>query len=70
MGQRLAPNFAIAFMFKVESPVLSRGPLLCCRYIDDCLIICSTQEEMNRHTITAACVNLYQRDICYPSLVD
>ncbi|VDO67258.1 unnamed protein product [Heligmosomoides polygyrus] len=33
MGQRLAPTLAIAFMSK---------------YVDDCFIICSTQDEMNR----------------------
>ncbi|VDO49530.1 unnamed protein product [Haemonchus placei] len=47
MGQRLAPVSAIAFMSKIEKPALDRGPVLCCRYIDDCLIICSTQEEVD-----------------------
>ncbi|KAJ1367930.1 hypothetical protein KIN20_028959 [Parelaphostrongylus tenuis] len=32
-------------MSKVEALIPSRGPLLYCRHIDDCLIICSTQEE-------------------------
>ncbi|VDM56067.1 unnamed protein product [Angiostrongylus costaricensis] len=48
MGQRLAPSLAIAFMSKVEAPVIDLGPLLYCRYIDDCLVICSTQEEIER----------------------
>ncbi|EYB88370.1 hypothetical protein Y032_0248g83 [Ancylostoma ceylanicum] len=48
MGQRLAPVLAIAFMAKIESPVLESRPLLYCRYIDDCFIICSTQSEMDR----------------------
>ncbi|XGW13724.1 hypothetical protein V3C99_000216 [Haemonchus contortus] len=47
MGQRLAPVLAIAFMSKIEKPVLDRGPILYYRYIDDCLIICSTQEELD-----------------------
>uniref|UniRef100_A0A7I4Y5W9 Reverse transcriptase domain-containing protein n=1 Tax=Haemonchus contortus TaxID=6289 RepID=A0A7I4Y5W9_HAECO len=47
MGQRLAPVLAIAFMSRIEKPVLDRGPILYYRYIDDCLIICSTQEEMD-----------------------
>ncbi|VDM64669.1 unnamed protein product [Angiostrongylus costaricensis] len=48
MGQRLAPSLAIAFISKVEVPVTDLGPLLYCRYIDDCLVICSTQEEIDR----------------------
>ncbi|VDO76485.1 unnamed protein product [Haemonchus placei] len=47
MGQRLAPVLAIAFMSKIEKSVLDRGPILYYRYIDDCLIICSTQEEVD-----------------------
>ncbi|EYB83018.1 hypothetical protein Y032_0345g3120 [Ancylostoma ceylanicum] len=47
MGQRLAPTLAIAFMSKVENPVLERRPLLYCRYIDDCCIVCPTQAEMD-----------------------
>ncbi|XGW23140.1 hypothetical protein V3C99_005411 [Haemonchus contortus] len=47
MGQRLAPVLAIAYMSKVEEPILDRRPVLYTRYIDDCLIICSTQEEMD-----------------------
>ena len=39
MGQRLAPALAIAYMAKIEAPVLG-GPLLYCRYIDDCFIVC------------------------------
>ncbi|VDP02472.1 unnamed protein product [Heligmosomoides polygyrus] len=39
MGQRLAPVLAVAFMFKVENPVLERQPTLYYRYIDDCFII-------------------------------
>ncbi|VDP27841.1 unnamed protein product [Heligmosomoides polygyrus] len=48
MGQRLAPTLAISFMSKIEAPVLSRLPLLYCRYVDDCFIVCSTQDEMDR----------------------
>ncbi|KAK6748468.1 hypothetical protein RB195_001221 [Necator americanus] len=47
MGQRLAPTLAIAFMSKIEQPILERKPFLYCRYIDDCCIICSTQDEMD-----------------------
>ncbi|VDL82279.1 unnamed protein product [Nippostrongylus brasiliensis] len=47
MGQRLAPVLAIAFMSKIETPVLEREPLLYCRYIDDCFIVCATQNEMD-----------------------
>uniref|UniRef100_A0A0K0CV64 Reverse transcriptase domain-containing protein n=1 Tax=Angiostrongylus cantonensis TaxID=6313 RepID=A0A0K0CV64_ANGCA len=48
MGQRLAPSLAIAFMLKVEAPVTDLGPLLYCRYIDDCFVLCSTQEKMDK----------------------
>uniref|UniRef100_A0A0K0CYL4 Reverse transcriptase domain-containing protein n=1 Tax=Angiostrongylus cantonensis TaxID=6313 RepID=A0A0K0CYL4_ANGCA len=48
MGQRLAPSLAIAYMSKVETPVIDLGPLLYCRYIDDCFVICSTQKEMDK----------------------
>ncbi|KAK6726235.1 hypothetical protein RB195_004512 [Necator americanus] len=47
MGQRLAPTLAVAFMSKVEKPLLERKPLLYCRYIDDCCIVCPTQAEMD-----------------------
>ncbi|XGW09626.1 hypothetical protein V3C99_011701 [Haemonchus contortus] len=47
MGQRLAPTLAIAFMAKIEVPVLERLPMLYCRYIDDCFIVCSTQDEVD-----------------------
>ncbi|EYC03971.1 hypothetical protein Y032_0090g2341 [Ancylostoma ceylanicum] len=47
MGQRLAPTLAIVFMSKVEKPLLQRKPLLYCRYIDDCCIVCPTQTEMD-----------------------
>ncbi|EYC06420.1 hypothetical protein Y032_0076g1051 [Ancylostoma ceylanicum] len=47
MGQRLAPVLAICFMSRIEAPVLARLPILYCRYIDDCLIITSTQSEMD-----------------------
>ena len=47
MGQRLAPVLAICFMSKIEEPVLTRNPLMYCRYIDDCCIITSTQSEMD-----------------------
>ncbi|KAK6737672.1 hypothetical protein RB195_020029 [Necator americanus] len=42
MGQRLAPTLAVAFMSKVEKPLLERKPLLYCRYIDDCCITAAT----------------------------
>ena len=48
MGQRLAPSLAIAFMSKMEAPIIDLRPLLYCRYIDDCFVICSTQKEMDR----------------------
>ncbi|KAK6733433.1 hypothetical protein RB195_017272 [Necator americanus] len=47
MGQRLAPVLAIRFMSRIEEPVLSRRPIMYCRYIDDCCIITSTQSEMD-----------------------
>ena len=47
MGQRLAPTLAIVFMSKVEAPVLARKPLLHCRYVDDCCVICPTQAELD-----------------------
>ncbi|KAK6044640.1 hypothetical protein COOONC_17855 [Cooperia oncophora] len=47
MGQRLAPTLAIAFMSKIEAPALEHRPLLYSRYVDDCFVICSTQEEMD-----------------------
>ncbi|XGW33962.1 hypothetical protein V3C99_018028 [Haemonchus contortus] len=47
MGQRLAPILAIAFMSKIEAPVLEHRPMLYCRYIDDCFVVCSTQEQMD-----------------------
>ena len=46
MGQRLAPTLAIAFMSRIEAPVIDLRPLLYCRYIDDCFVVFSTQEEM------------------------
>ncbi|EYC29522.1 hypothetical protein Y032_0006g3016 [Ancylostoma ceylanicum] len=48
MGQRLAPTLAIAFMAKIELPTLSCRPLLYCRYIDDCFVICATQADMDK----------------------
>lgn len=47
MGQRLAPALAVAFMSKIEAPVLLRYPSVYCRYIDDCFIACSTQSEVD-----------------------
>ena len=55
MGQRLAPTLAIAFMAKVEEPILERAPLLYCRYVDDCCIVCPTQAELD------ACFDLLNR---------
>uniref|UniRef100_A0A0K0DJ83 Reverse transcriptase domain-containing protein n=1 Tax=Angiostrongylus cantonensis TaxID=6313 RepID=A0A0K0DJ83_ANGCA len=48
MGQRMAPSLGIAFMSRVEAPVLGLRPLLYCRYIDDCFVGFSTQEEMDK----------------------
>ncbi|EYC17379.1 hypothetical protein Y032_0031g2439 [Ancylostoma ceylanicum] len=47
MGQRLAPVLAISFMSKTKEPVLSRFPLMYCRYIGDCCIVTSTQSGMD-----------------------
>ncbi|XGW33958.1 hypothetical protein V3C99_018027 [Haemonchus contortus] len=47
MGQRLAPVLAICFMSRVERPVIARMPIMYCRYIDDCCVITSTQQEMD-----------------------
>ncbi|VDP11650.1 unnamed protein product [Heligmosomoides polygyrus] len=47
MGQRLAVALAVAFMSKVEGPVLKRMPTIYCYYIDDCFVICPTQLEMD-----------------------
>uniref|UniRef100_A0A0K0DIK2 Reverse transcriptase domain-containing protein n=1 Tax=Angiostrongylus cantonensis TaxID=6313 RepID=A0A0K0DIK2_ANGCA len=46
MGQRLALTLAVAFVYKVEAPLIDLRQLLYCRYIDDCFVICSTQKEM------------------------
>ncbi|KAJ1374660.1 hypothetical protein KIN20_037394 [Parelaphostrongylus tenuis] len=40
-------------MSKVQAPDLSRGPLRYGRNIDDCLIICSTQEEVDSIEVRA-----------------
>ena len=61
MGQRLAPVLAVCFMSKIEEPVLSRQPLLYCRYIDDCCVITSTQSEMD------ACFRLLNQQSQYIS---
>ncbi|VDL71734.1 unnamed protein product [Nippostrongylus brasiliensis] len=34
-------------MSKIETPILERKPLLYCRFIDDCFIVCATQGEMD-----------------------
>uniref|UniRef100_A0A7I4Z6L7 Reverse transcriptase domain-containing protein n=1 Tax=Haemonchus contortus TaxID=6289 RepID=A0A7I4Z6L7_HAECO len=47
MGQRLAPVLAICFMGRIERPVIARMPIMYCRYIDDCCVITSTQQEMD-----------------------
>ncbi|EYC36682.1 hypothetical protein Y032_0867g2770 [Ancylostoma ceylanicum] len=47
MGQRLAPVLAICFMSRIEKPVISRCPLMYCRYTDDCCIVTSRQSEMD-----------------------
>ncbi|XGW33438.1 hypothetical protein V3C99_017674 [Haemonchus contortus] len=47
MGLRLAPILVIVFMPKIEAPVLEHRPVLYCRYIDDCFVVCSTQEQMD-----------------------
>ncbi|VDM60210.1 unnamed protein product [Angiostrongylus costaricensis] len=49
MGQRLAPSLAIVFMPKIEAPVLNFRPLLYCRYVDDCVVVFSTQEEIDKY---------------------
>uniref|UniRef100_A0A0K0DA84 Reverse transcriptase domain-containing protein n=1 Tax=Angiostrongylus cantonensis TaxID=6313 RepID=A0A0K0DA84_ANGCA len=48
MGQQLAPSLAIALMSRVKASVLGLQPLLYCRYIDDCYVVFSTQEEMDK----------------------
>uniref|UniRef100_A0A0K0D7D7 Reverse transcriptase domain-containing protein n=1 Tax=Angiostrongylus cantonensis TaxID=6313 RepID=A0A0K0D7D7_ANGCA len=48
MGQRLAPTFEVAFMSKVEAPVIDPRPMLYFRYIDDCFVTCFTEEEMDK----------------------
>ncbi|VDP33937.1 unnamed protein product [Heligmosomoides polygyrus] len=35
-------------MSKIEAPVVSRLPLLCCRYVDDFFIVTTTQHEMDK----------------------
>ncbi|VDP00898.1 unnamed protein product [Heligmosomoides polygyrus] len=55
MSQRLAPVLAVAFMSKVEGPVLERMPSIYCRYIDDCFVICPTQLGMD------TCLDLLNR---------
>uniref|UniRef100_A0A7I5E7W2 Reverse transcriptase domain-containing protein n=1 Tax=Haemonchus contortus TaxID=6289 RepID=A0A7I5E7W2_HAECO len=47
MGQRLAPVLAICLMSRIERPVIARMPIMYCRYIDDCCVITSTQQEMD-----------------------
>uniref|UniRef100_A0A7I4YDF6 Reverse transcriptase domain-containing protein n=1 Tax=Haemonchus contortus TaxID=6289 RepID=A0A7I4YDF6_HAECO len=47
MGQRLAPVLAICFMSRIERPVIARMPIMYCRYIDDCCVVTSTQQEMD-----------------------
>ena len=59
MGQRLAPILAIAFMARIEAPVLDLHPLLYCRYIDDCFVICTTQAELD------SCFELLNRQSRY-----
>uniref|UniRef100_A0A7I4Z7I3 Reverse transcriptase domain-containing protein n=1 Tax=Haemonchus contortus TaxID=6289 RepID=A0A7I4Z7I3_HAECO len=47
MGLRLATILVIVFVPKIEAPVLEHRPVLYCRYIDDCFVVCSTQEQMD-----------------------
>ncbi|XGW33705.1 hypothetical protein V3C99_017826 [Haemonchus contortus] len=47
MGQRLAPVLAIAYMSRIEKPLLDRRPILYCRYIDEGFVVFSTEEEMD-----------------------
>ncbi|KAK6751971.1 hypothetical protein RB195_003408 [Necator americanus] len=47
MDQRFAPAIAVASMSKKEKPLLEHKPLLYCRYIDDCCIICLMQAEID-----------------------
>ncbi|EYB98524.1 hypothetical protein Y032_0130g1519 [Ancylostoma ceylanicum] len=62
MGQRLAPVLAIRFMSKIEEPVFARLPLLYCRYIDDCIVITSTQSEMDE------CFRIFNEQSQYTTL--
>ncbi|VDM76766.1 unnamed protein product [Strongylus vulgaris] len=62
MGQRLAPTLAITFTSKVGAPVLER-PLLYCRYIDDCCIVCPTQTELD------ICLNILNQQFTNISLL-
>lgn len=45
MRQRLATTLKIAFIVKVENPVLDRRTTQQCRYINDCFIVCPTQAK-------------------------
>uniref|UniRef100_A0A158PBJ7 SWIRM domain-containing protein n=1 Tax=Angiostrongylus cantonensis TaxID=6313 RepID=A0A158PBJ7_ANGCA len=49
MGQRLAPTLTVAFMPKVEAPIIDLRALLYCRYTGDYLVIYSTQEKMDKY---------------------
>ncbi|VDM56704.1 unnamed protein product [Angiostrongylus costaricensis] len=57
MGQRRARSLVIALMSKVEAPEADLGPLLYCRYIDNCFVLCSTQEEMDNRDLRLICPN-------------
>ena len=48
MGQRLAPVLAIAFVARIENPVIQSRPLMYYWYIDDCFIVCPTQDEIDK----------------------
>ncbi|KAK6763170.1 hypothetical protein RB195_023762 [Necator americanus] len=58
MGQRLAPTLAIVFMAKIEKPIIDRKPLLYCRYIDDCCVVCSTQADVCFNLLNQQCPHI------------
>lgn len=56
VDERLAPVLAVAFMAKVEAPVLHRMSTLYFRFIDDCFDVSPTQ-----HGIDTCFKLLYQQ---------
>ena len=47
MKQRLSLSLATAFLSNVERSVSEHKSILYQRYIDDCALVCSTQNEMD-----------------------